>query len=53
MDRDQDEQEQWRVYTLLYKDATGSGAFAPRHRQWRTVIRRFQILLLSLLLLII
>jgi hypothetical protein len=31
MDHDQDEQEQWRVYTVLYKDVTGGGAFAPRH----------------------
>jgi hypothetical protein len=33
MDHDQDEQEQWRVYTFLYKDVTGGGAFAPRHCQ--------------------
>jgi hypothetical protein len=58
MDRDRDEQEptrhdQWCVYTILYKDATGSDVFALCHCQWRAVIRRFQILFLSLLLLII
>jgi hypothetical protein len=58
MDRDQDKQEQtryclWRVYTVLYKDATNSDTFAPRHCQWRATIRRFQILLVSLLLIII
>jgi hypothetical protein len=35
------------------KDVTVSGAFALHHYQWRAVIRRFQILFLSLLLLII
>jgi hypothetical protein len=52
MDRDQDE-ERWRVYTVLHKDTTCSGVFAPRHCQWRAAIRRFQNLLLSILLLII
>jgi hypothetical protein len=38
MNRDQDEQEQtrhcqWRVYTVLHKDATVSDAFALRHCQ--------------------
>jgi hypothetical protein len=51
---------QWRVYTKtsltvtrLHKDATDSGAFAQRYCQWRAAIRRFKILFLSLLLLII
>jgi hypothetical protein len=52
---------QWRVYTKtplavarFNKDATDSDAFTQkRHRQWHVAIRRFKILLLSLLLLII